>query len=53
MCDIYSMCRGMPWSLTHATNYHALLLLQDKGREIIGLIVCYVVLVKIFEKDWS
>ncbi len=30
----------MPWSKTGATQYHAQLGLQDKGRAIKGLVVC-------------
>ena len=32
----------MPWPKIGAMHYHAYLGLQDKGRAIIGLIVCYV-----------
>ena len=34
------MSRGMPWPQTGATQYHAQLGLLDKGRAIIGLVVC-------------
>ena len=33
----------MPWPETGATHYHAQLELQDKGRAIKGMVVCYVV----------
>ena len=33
----------MPWPKTIATHYHAQLGLPDKGRQIKGLVVCYVV----------
>ncbi len=40
MLDINSMSRGMPLPQTGATQYHAQLLLSDKGRVIKGLVVC-------------
>ncbi len=42
MRDINKMSRGggMPWPQTGASQYHAQLGLQDKGRAIKELVVC-------------
>ncbi len=52
MSDIDRMSKGIPLLQTWATNYHAQLGLQDKGRSIKWLVVCYSV-VRIYEWDGS